>query len=207
MDSPTAERSRDFERFVTFIDAIVAIAITLLVLPLVDLAPELRDVSAAHLLTAHEAEIGAFLLSFVVIAGFWFSQHDIIGSVIAHDRLVTRMMMVWTLTIVVLPFPTAMVSIAGHEAVTKVFYIGTMALNSAVLAVMAWAVGRNRSIRDSDERPDVLPGMLSAAGFVVALAVSLIFPGTGYYPLLILLAPQPAINLWRARRRRHGGRR
>ncbi len=30
------ERSRDLERFITFIDAIVAIAITLLVLPLVD---------------------------------------------------------------------------------------------------------------------------------------------------------------------------
>ena len=31
-----AERTRDLERFVTFIDAIVAIAITLLVLPLVE---------------------------------------------------------------------------------------------------------------------------------------------------------------------------
>jgi hypothetical protein len=41
MDSDRVERSRDFERFITFIDAIVAIAITLLVLPLVDLATEL----------------------------------------------------------------------------------------------------------------------------------------------------------------------
>ena len=32
------ERSRDLERLITFVDAIVAIAITLLVLPLAELA-------------------------------------------------------------------------------------------------------------------------------------------------------------------------
>lgn len=202
MSSPSPERSRDFERFVTFIDAIVAIAITLLVLPLVDLAPELRDVSAAHLLAAHEAEIGAFLLSFVVIASFWSAQHAVISSVVAHDRVVTRLMMLWTLTIVVLPFPTAMVSVAGDQAATKIFYIGTMAINSAVLGVMAWAVGRNRSVRDREQKPDVLPGLLTAAAFVVALAITLIFPGTSYYPLLIPLVPQLAVDVWRARRRK-----
>lgn len=35
-----AERTRYFERYVTFIDAIVAIAITLLVLPLVELTSD-----------------------------------------------------------------------------------------------------------------------------------------------------------------------
>lgn len=39
-------RSRDLERFITFIDAIVAIAITLLVLPLVDLATEIEPGAA-----------------------------------------------------------------------------------------------------------------------------------------------------------------
>ena len=45
--SPVQEpvRSRDLERFITFIDAIVAIAITLLVLPLVDLATEIEPVT------------------------------------------------------------------------------------------------------------------------------------------------------------------
>ena len=37
------ERSRDFERLLTFVDAIVAIAITLLVLPLVDVVAGLKD--------------------------------------------------------------------------------------------------------------------------------------------------------------------
>ncbi len=49
--APQRERSRDVERFVTFLDAIAAIAITLLVLPLVELTGELSgDVEIGELL-------------------------------------------------------------------------------------------------------------------------------------------------------------
>jgi hypothetical protein len=64
-----AERDRNFDRLLTFVDAIVAIAITLLVLPLVELAPELGDDgSVADLLRDHSDELWAFALSFYVIA-------------------------------------------------------------------------------------------------------------------------------------------
>lgn len=38
-----AERSRDLERVLTYVDAIAAVAITLLVLPLVELAGDIRS--------------------------------------------------------------------------------------------------------------------------------------------------------------------
>jgi uncharacterized membrane protein len=202
--SAQVERSRDFERFVTFVDAVVAIAITLLVLPLVDVAGQLHGGSVAHLLTAHSAEIWGFLLSFVVIAALWFAQHRTIRTVVAQDPVVTRLMVGWTLTIVVLPFPTALVAEAGEQPATKVFYIGTMALSSAFLAVICWAVARNRDIRDSDEKPDPAGAVGATVAFLVALAVSLAIPATGYYPLLLLLLPDRLVDLWR--RRTHDGR-
>jgi uncharacterized membrane protein len=197
VDGGQVERSRDFERFVTLIDAMVAIAITLLVLPLVDLVGELGDGPVGTLLSTHTAEIGGFLLSFVVIANAWGTQHHVVRHVVAQDPLVTRLMMFWTLTIVILPFPTALVAKAGHDPATKIFYIGALALTSATVAVMCWAIGRNRAIRDTDDKPNPALAIGSTIGFLVALGISLTIPSTSYYPLLLLLLPSPILAGWR----------
>ncbi|AKU18603.1 hypothetical protein VV02_03530 [Luteipulveratus mongoliensis] len=184
------ERSRDFERFITFIDAIVAIAITLLVLPLVDIAGELNGGSVTDLVSDHSNEIWGFLLSFLVIARLWLSQHAVIRTVIAENAALTRLLLGWTLTIVVLPFPTALLAEpgAGDQAATKIFYIGTMAVSSALLAAICVVVGRDRSARDSDDKPDPTPLIQTTVAFVLALAISLTFPATSYYPLMLLMA-------------------
>jgi uncharacterized membrane protein len=196
------ERARDFERFVSFVDAVVAIAITLLILPLVDVAVQLGDGSVTGLLADNIEQIGGFLLSFVAISALWFAQHRAIRTVVAHDPLVTRLMVAWVLTIVVLPFPTALVAQVGSEATTKIVYIGTMAISSILIALMCWAIGRNRSIRDSDERPELGHAVGTAFIFVLALAISLAVPVTGYYPLLLLLVHDPAAKVWARRKAR-----
>ena len=197
------DRERDLERFLTFVDAVVAIAITLLVLPLTEAATEIGDGSVGDLLRANEDKVLGFVLSFLVIAQLWFSQHRIVSSLVIQDPWVTRLLLLWTLTIVVLPFPTALVAEAGSDPATKVFYIGTMAVSSSLLALMAWEIGRKRSIRDSDDAPDPVVGLATVIGFVLALVITLTFPATGYYPLLLLLLTDPITN---ALRRGRGGR-
>jgi uncharacterized membrane protein len=201
---PLLDRERDLDRFLTFVDAIVAIAITLLVLPLAEAAAQIDNGSVGDLLRVNEEKMLGFLLSFLVIARLWFAQHRIVSGLVVQDPTVTRIMLAWTLTIVVLPFPTALVAEVGHDPATKVFYIGTMAVSSALLALMAWAVGRNRSLRDTDDRPDSVAALAIVIGFVLALAISLAFPATSYYPLLLLLLTDPITN---ALRRGRGGRR
>jgi uncharacterized membrane protein len=198
-----AGRERDLDRFLTFIDAVVAIAITLLVLPLAESASEIGEGSVTELIRANEAQLLGFLLSFLVIAQLWFSQHRIVSGLVVQDPLVTRLMLAWTLTIVLLPFPTALVAEASDDPATKVFYIGTMALSSALLALVAWRISRNRSLRDTDRRPDPAAAAGAVLGFVLALGITLTFPETGYYPLLLLLLADPALSAWR---RARGGR-
>jgi uncharacterized membrane protein len=158
----------------------------------------------SELLRAHLAEIGAFLLSFYVIGALWFDQHQLMRNVIAYDPLVARLMMLWTLTIVVLPFPTALVPDAGSQTATRVLYIGTMASSSAVLALTSWVIGRKRSIRDSDDKPSPAVAVGGTLALLVALAIALAFPRVGYISLVILLIPPRLISLWRWRRRRMG---
>jgi hypothetical protein len=67
------------DRFVTFIDAVVAIAITLLVLPLVDLArTSANPTDLGDLLSPHGGLIFSFLLSFTVIARLWLGHHALL---------------------------------------------------------------------------------------------------------------------------------
>jgi uncharacterized membrane protein len=204
VDVDREERSRDCDRFLTFVDAVVAIAITLLVLPLVDVAGQLDGGSVAHLLSSHSTQVWGFLLSFAVIAALWLAQHQTVHSLVALDGPVVRLMLGWMLTIVFLPFPTALVAEAGEQPIAKLLYIGTMAVSSTLLALLAVAIGRTRALRDTDAKPDPAPAVGSALGFLVALAVSLAVPATGYYPLLVLLLPGPVLALWR--RRARGGR-
>ena len=115
------ERARDLERFLTFIDAAVAIALTLLVLPLVDLTVELRrDDSVANLLRNHGWQFFASGLSSVVIARVWLGPHDVIRPVIASGTTVVLFSLMWLACVVFLPFPTALVATVGHQSLTQV---------------------------------------------------------------------------------------
>jgi uncharacterized membrane protein len=203
MSDVKTERERDFNRFLTFVDAIVAIAITLLVLPLVDLAGGLGGGSVSHLLDHNQSQIWAFFLSFVVIADLWLTQHRVLHNVVASDRWVLRLLLLWTLTIVALPFPTALLAQenAGHQPATKVLYVGTMATSSLLLALLCVAIGRNDAIRDSDERPDQVKAFATVLTFAVVLVLMLVFPGLSYWPLLLLLLPDRLLALWRGRER------
>jgi uncharacterized membrane protein len=203
MDAITQqERARDFDRFLTFVDAIVAIAVTLLVLPLVDLVGDLEaGGSVRHLLTEHLAPIGAFFLSFAVIADIWLVQHRMLRNVIATNDVLTRLLLVWSLTIVVLPFPTALVAgphDAGDQAATKILYVGTMAVSSFVLGLVSVVITRHAELRESSEVPDVLAAFATTAAFVVALLVMVLVPATSYWPLLLLAVPSRAVTRGRA---------
>jgi uncharacterized membrane protein len=198
------ERSRDFDRLLTFVDAIVAIAVTLLVLPLADAVGQLDkdDGSVSRLLRDNHELIGAFFLSFVVITNLWLTQHRVLRHVIASNQRLTSLLMIWTLTIVFLPFPTALVAgpeDAGGQAVTKVLYVGTMAVSSLVLGLVCVVVTRVPGLRDSEQSPDSLRAFGTGAAFLAALGVMLLVPAASYWPLLLLVVSDRVVDLVRPR--------
>lgn len=195
-----AARERDLERLLTFVDAVVAIAITLLVLPLADVGSQIHNGSVADLLAEHADDILGFLLSFVVIARLWLAQHRIVSSLVRQSTTVIWLLLAWTLTIVFLPFPTTLVAGTSHDNLAKVLYIGTMAMSSALLALIAYAIGRDPSLRDTDTKPDPWQATGTTLGFVAALVISVTLPATSYWPLLLLLLVDPAMRLIRHRR-------
>ncbi len=194
----SAERSRDLERILTFIDAIVAVAITLLILPLVDLAGDIHseDDSVSHLIRSHAGQFWAFALSFAVIARLWLAQHSMLRPVLAANRVIVTCLVLWTLAIVFLPFPTALLSNAGSQAITKGLYIGCLAGSSICLSVLAFAVQRDSTVRMPGSTPSARAATITTVLLLLAFVIALTVPSTSYYPLLLLLASDGVEFVW-----------
>ena len=170
----------------TFVDAVVAIAITLLVLPLAEVGGGVGEGGAGELLRDHGDDLIGFGLSFVVIARLWVGQHRIVSGLVRQTTALTWLLLAWAFTIVLLPFPTSLVTTTEHDPVAKTLYIGTMAVSSAILGIVAYVIARDRELRDTDEAPDLVQSVGTTAAFLAALAVTLVFPDTSYWPLLLL---------------------
>jgi uncharacterized membrane protein len=198
-------RAKSLERTVAFTDAVVAIAITVLVLPLVDVVTSdtVPHDTAADLVRANSTPLLTFLLSFVVIARFWLIHHQMFENVREYNRPLMLCNLGWLLTIVVLPFPT---EIAGHfdsDRFTVGLYIGTMLVSSAWLTSMTYVLHRNPALTDEPiDRSALRNAAGSTAALFVALAVALAFGTVGYFALFLLMVPAVVLNLRDRRRAR-----
>jgi uncharacterized membrane protein len=134
----TMSVSKSPERLVFFSDAVVAIALTLLVLPLTGAVPDAvsRHTSAFQLITENQWQIFSFLLSFVVIARLWIVHHRLFEQVVAYNQRLIVLNLCWLLTIAVLPFPTEMAGAFGNDRFTVTFYIGTVLASKIFLFAM-----------------------------------------------------------------------
>lgn len=188
-----AQRRRDdlaADRLVYFSDAVVAIAITLLVLPLVDLVPEARfHRESVHDLIAHNTgPIFAFLLSFAVISRLWSSHHGVFDGVQRVGRGVIVVDMIWLLTIVVLPFPTALTGTTSDDPLTVQLYVGVLAVNLVAMTVLAVLIHR-QATGDGVRTAEAARGVGSSAVVVVlGFVLVLILPALGFWVLLLLVA-------------------
>lgn len=137
-------------RVVTLTDAVVAIAMTLLVLPLVEVAGEVDTTHVRSLLADHGDLLLSFAVSFVVIYVFWAAHGTALRRVELMDvepRGLRQLNLGWLLVIAFLPFPTAVVG-RDLNTTSAPIYIGTMltlsALTSLIVNVADRAVGPPR---------------------------------------------------------------
>jgi uncharacterized membrane protein len=192
------------ERLLLFTDAVVAIAITLLILPLLDAVTE---AAAAHaqptdVITENLPRVYSFLLSFAVISRLWLVHHDVFGTVKSLNRPLIQLDLCWLLTIVVLPFQTAMVGSFQTNRFVTGLYIGTILVSNICQTLMILIMRAHPELlHDPDEARDrFVPGALGTMlALVVAFLLAVFVPGVSYYGLLLLLLVAPVIRLFKRR--------
>ncbi|MFS0912048.1 TMEM175 family protein [Microbacterium sp. 179-I 3D2 NHS] len=190
------------ERFKAFVDAVVAIAMTLLILPLLE---AVSDASSGKLTTAeffheHTSQLFSFLLSFVLIATFWVGHHSQYRDVEAITGPLLWINIAWMATIVWLPVPTAMIGQLDADPLQAIVYIGTLILTQ-VTTLSGWLYLLRHPGLTTTSRTELREGVLGDASaiilFSLALLIAAFLAPYGYAGLLLLLLSGPTTRLLR----------
>jgi uncharacterized membrane protein len=178
-----------------FTDAAVAIALTLLVLPLLDTVREGAGVPMHQLLRAHADQFLAFALSFLVIARFWRVHRRLFDAVTHLDEGLVVLNIAWLFGIVFLPVPTAALVVGKGSApgATALYAVNLLVVALSALAMAIW-VARHPALWDEDTDGHALDLSVrrSVAACVVMAAVVPVALWLGQLALLLLLLLFPA---------------
>ena len=194
-------RRRAFERFLLFTDAVMAIAVTLLILPVVDTALDLesRDRAVMDLLGDLKGELFGFFLGFAVIMMMWMAHQQVFSNVDRPNVWLVRLNVVWLLTITLLPFTTALIADHGDEQATVLLYVGNIALGVFSLGAVTLVKSRSphlllpdSTVTDADVLGAVVNCILVSAAFILAA----LFPALGFTVMLLMLLDGPATRIW-----------
>lgn len=183
MSDAPAETSLGFERIVFFSDAVYAIVITLLVLPVAAEfeAPE-EDTHLLHVLGELWPHILSFLISFLVIGQFWMAHHRMYRLIGSYDGGLLWMNLFCLLTVTFMPFPTAVLgAVKDEHNLEVVFYSASLAATSLALVLM-WTYARTHDLLLPDVPAENVRGF--TVGSLVALAAFVVSIGAAFFGLI-----------------------
>jgi uncharacterized membrane protein len=133
-------------RLEAFSDGVFAVAITLLVLDLQ--VPLTGHGTLVHQLASEWPEYAAYVVSFMVIGIIWVNHHTLMHKLARVDRSLLFLNLLLLLSIVLIPFPTAVVAKFLRQdswdgKVALAFYNAVMEAMSLGFAGIYWWAGRH----------------------------------------------------------------
>ena len=194
-------RRRYLDRITAFSDGVVAIALTLLVLPLVDIVPP--DVAAGQstwqALSDNSALLWSFAVTFLVIAVMWMAHSRVFMLIEEYDEFIVWVNVAYLFAIVILPFPSKWLQVEGFDGGVGTFYFLALMVASGSLYLISRHVRRNPQLQTEEARADPTlgagaDGLFFAGYFLVGAVVSTLSGElAGWY----LLALWPVSIIWR----------
>lgn len=148
----------DKTRLEAFSDGVIAVAITLLVIDLRVPEPE-EGVSLAHQLGDQWPSYAAYVVSFLTIGVIWINHHATLRRLRSVDRSILIINVILLMTIVVLPFTTALMARylledAGNR-LSALVYGGSLLVMSVVFLALNWhLLSRRAHLLIDDVSPD-----------------------------------------------------
>ncbi len=179
------------ERMVAFSDAVMAVAITLLVLDL--RMPEgISDAQLGAALQGSLHSVGVYALSFIVIGLFWIGHHEQYTYIRRVDPVLMWINMLYLLTIGLIPFVTSLLSDHATELATCL-YAGVLVATSLLSALMWWYASRDPQLVPADipepvRREGALSALLVGAVFALSIIIALVWsPVAAQFSWLLLI--------------------
>lgn len=200
MTERTSTQEYRTERFKAFVDAVVAIAMTLLILPLLESVSEAgaKELTTAEFLQEHSGQLMSFALSFLLIANFWLGHHRQYDEVTRITRPLLWCNVAWMATIVWLPVPTAMLGQMHTDAGQQGLYVGTLILTQVTTLIARIYLLRHPWLTTASPdrvRHGAAADIAAIVLFSIALVVGILIGPQGYFALLLLAFTGPLAQL------------
>jgi uncharacterized membrane protein len=165
------------ERLTFFVDAVIAIALTLLALDL-PLPSGHTDSAVLRSALDHHDEYLAFAISFMVIGGHWHSHHRVFQYVTAYGGRLWGLTMAWLFMQVVTPFATRFITGDGAFQVRFGFYSLVETAAFVVFILIVLEIRRNGLYRANTPpnlfHLNILHTSILAVAFLVSIPVSFV---------------------------------
>ncbi len=167
-------------RLIALSDGIYAIAMTLLVIN-VAVPANLDDAAFHKALSDALPSLGAFALSFTLIAGFWRDHRRILTALPVRTDLVTRLTLLGLGLVALLPFPTGLLAEYASQPDAVALYASAMAAIHAVHATLLLLT--QRRVHPSPASPAAaarrrFTAQLASSVLVFGLSIPLAFVNT-----------------------------
>jgi uncharacterized membrane protein len=192
---------RDFERLINFSDAVVAVAITVLVLAIVDIRPTSADTSIWSTISANAGQLYTFLFTFLVVGIMWLAHNRVLNQLRGFDGMTFWLNLLWLAGIAFLPWPSAMfgegfMSTDGDRlnGIGLLYWL-TLAFISVLGWLIAWHAQRVPELLEPERMHQAFPtssighyrGLVFAVLFVViGLSTMVANELASWLPLLII---------------------
>lgn len=195
------------ERLVMFTDAVAAIALTLLILPLLETISDVEPTAtAADLVRDHIGQFGAFAFSFAVIFRFWWAHHRIFGHISRLNVQLVQYSTLWTFGVVLLPIPTAIITAVHPSPASVALYGGALVLVTGSMSMIALTAFRHPEVSEgrTPVPREALLGTVTVFGAqVVATIVGSVFADSiNFWAFLLMFLVGPVERLIKARWRK-----
>ena len=180
----------EYDRVLFFSDAVFAIAITLLV---VDLRVPDEVLNTGDQLHADKYRILGFAISFLVIGLFWMGHHRLFRYIMALNRPVIFLNLLFLGTIAFLPYPTALLFASSTKQVpATVFYAACVAGAGLVeLAIWLYALRADglvpAGISPASRRYVTAQILPTPVVFGLSIPVAFVAPGVAPFTWILLV--------------------
>jgi uncharacterized membrane protein len=189
---PRRHTARSVDRLINFSDAVVAVAVTLMALPLIDIPGPNDGETVWTLVQENGSHIVTFLFTFYVVAILWLSHNRILNSIVDYDGPLFWLNTTWLAAVVLLPWVSELSGSASEtDGGVDFVYWSTLALISLLGGAMAWHIRRTpRLVETGDvgaEPRSIGRGVIFAGYFMLIAVASLVVPAAAVWlPLGII---------------------
>ncbi|HEX4442878.1 MAG TPA: TMEM175 family protein [Galbitalea sp.] len=207
MEAELDENPRGIERVIFFTDAVVAIAITLLILPLVEIVTNdnTANIPLPTLIYDNLSQMFGFALSFLIIARLWIGNHEILLSTAKSTGALIWIDIAWAFTIVVIPLPTEITAVYDASLLTVTIYIACGFASTLALTGLCYYLYRHPELQKRGHPISAVQlwgvGITSGA-FILAFLLAVLIPPIHYYSMFALALTWPADAIMKPRIRK-----